>query len=123
MVTDEEYLEAKKIVHEWLNAQPNDPKYPYKPKIMSTQDYARQRALNEIVRHFDTHDNISFEKFADILNRFDLAIFSAFNDKNENIIFIQELVTYELFTNKIIKHDCRQVVSLVNPLYHNGLME
>ena len=76
MVSKEEYLAAQKLVAEWLDAQPADPKFPFKPKRMGVEDYMRQRALNEMLRFFNSSPELNFENFTDILRRFDLKIFS-----------------------------------------------
>lgn len=119
MVTKQQYVEAKKIVTEWLNAQPGDSKYPYKPKLMSTEDYARQRALNEVLRLLAINGTITYDEFGKILDQFDLSILTAPNNKNQNILFIKWQIEKDAFTSEKVKSDYTQIKHLVNNLSDN----
>ena len=121
MVTEQDYLNAQKIVDEWLKTQPVDSKYPYKPKLMSAEDYSRQRALNEILRLFERQETISFDDFGEILDHFDLSIFNALNSKNEHVIFIQRLIEEAPFTGEKIKSSYKQRKEFINPLNDNKI--
>ncbi|MBC7948714.1 MAG: hypothetical protein H7Y42_12575 [Chitinophagaceae bacterium] len=121
MVTEQDYLAAKKVVEEWLKAQPQDSKYPYKPKVMSTQDYARQRALNEVFRHLIENDIISLDEFSEIINRFDLLMYEARNGRNETVNFIRWEVAYNVFSLEKVKSDSKVVYQLSERLKDNDV--
>lgn len=89
MVTEQEYLQAKRVVNTYLDAQPTDPKYPYKPKRMNMTDYMRQRALNEILRLFDDTTTITFEDFLFVLSQFNLEVYQGTGDKKEKYKFVE----------------------------------
>jgi hypothetical protein len=114
MITEQQYSDALKIVSEWLDSQPADSQYPYKPKQMSTEDYVRQRALNEILRHFDTNTNMSVDEFESIIKRFDLSPHIAKNDRGDNVIFLKHVETTNLFTGKKVKKN--EVIPVPNTL-------
>lgn len=100
MITEQQYSEAKEIVNAWLDAQPTDPNFPYKPKRMNIQDYMRQRALNEILRFFDSSDALTYEFFVEILHRFDLKIFIN-DEEGKSYKYVSRLLETPAFKDRI----------------------